>query len=237
MTVFRPRPDRANKTAIVVLPGGSFRALAWDLDGTETARWLADRGVTAFVLKYRVRPPTGQGSGGPESFDNFVKRTEPARQVAMADAVQALRLIRGNAARYGVAADRVGMIGFSAGAITVLGVSLAPGAAAKPDFAISLYGALPTEQAPGPGAPPVFVAAAQDDPQVPWQKSVAIYERWSRAGLPAEIHLYQKGGHGFGMRPHNLPADKWPLALEAWLSSRGLLGPPRAGDEATPPAR
>jgi predicted esterase len=154
----------------------------------------------------------------------------------MADAVQALRLIRGNADKYGVAADRVGMIGFSAGAITVLGVSLAPGAAAKPDFAISLYGALPTEETPGPGAPPVFVAAAQDDPQVPWQKSLAIYERWSRAGLPAEIHLYQKGGHGFGMRPHDLPADKWPLALEAWLSSHGLLGTPKAG-EATLPAR
>jgi acetyl esterase/lipase len=236
LTVFRPRPDRANKTAIVVLPGGSFRALAWDLDGTETARWLAERGVTAFVLKYRVRPPTGQGSGGPESFDAFVKRTEPARQLAMADAVQALRLIRGNADKYGVAADRVGMIGFSAGAIAVLGLALEPGAAPKPDFAISLYGALPTEEAPGPGAPPVFVAAAQDDPQVPWQKSVAIYERWSRAGLPAEIHLYQKGGHGFGMRPHDLPADKWPLALEAWLSSRSLLGTPRAG-EAKPPAR
>ena len=225
VTVFRPRTGRGNGTAMLVLPGGSFRALAWDLDGTEVAQWLADRGVTAFVLKYRVRPPAERGPGKPESFDDFVARTAPARQVAMADAGQALRLIRGNSGKYAIAADRVGMIGFSAGAITVMNAALAPEAGARPDFVISAYGAMPIEQVPAAGAPPVFVVAAQDDRQVPWQKSVAIYERWSRAGLPAEIHLYEKGGHGFGLRPHNLSADKWPLALEAWLSSRGLLGP------------
>jgi dienelactone hydrolase len=223
MTVYRPRPGSGNGTAMLVLPGGSFRALAWDLDGTETARWLVDHGVTAFVLKYRVRPPTNQAPGGPESFDGFVTRTTPARQIAMADAGQALRLIRRDSSKYGIAANRVGMIGFSAGAITVMGMAVGAEAAARPDFAVSAYGAMPTEQAPTAGAPPMFVVAAQDDPQVPWHKSLAIYEAWSRAELPAEIHLYEKGGHGFGFRQHDIPADKWPLALEAWLSSRGLL--------------
>jgi len=237
LTVVRPSQGRANGTAVVLLPGGSFRALAWDLDGTEVARWLAERGITAFILKYRVRPPTDQAQGGPESFDDFVRRTEPARQIATADARQALRLIRGNAGKYGIDAGRVGMIGFSAGAITVMGVALAPEAEARPDFAASLYGAMPTEQVPAAGAPPLFVAAAQDDPQVPWRKSVEIYERWSKAGLAAEIHLFEKGGHGFGMRAHDLPADKWPLALEAWLSSRGLLSGKGAADGASAAAR
>jgi acetyl esterase/lipase len=226
LTIFRPRPGGANGTAMLVLPGGAFRALAWDLDGTEVAHWLADRGFTAFVLKYRVRPPGDSAPSGPESFDAFLVRTKAARQVAAADAGQALQLIRANPSKYGIRADRVGMIGFSAGAIIVMGAALAPEASARPDFAMSLYGAMADDRPPSAGAPPLFVVAAQDDPQVPWRKSVEIYERWSRAGLPAEIHLYEKGGHGFSMRPHNLPADKWPLALEAWLLSRGLTSPP-----------
>jgi acetyl esterase/lipase len=229
LTIFRPKSGGAGRTAMLVVPGGAFRALAWDLDGTEVAHWLAAHGITAFLLKYRVRPPGDSAPTGPESFDDFLLRTQAARQFAAADAEQALQLIRANSAKYGVAADRVGMIGFSAGAITVMGAALSSDAAARPDFAVSVYGALPADQQPAAGAPPLFVVAAQDDPQVPWRKSVEIYERWSRAGRPAELHLYEKGGHGFGMRRHNLPADKWPQALEARLLSRGLGGPNRTG--------
>ncbi|TFI59951.1 alpha/beta hydrolase [Sphingomonas parva] len=224
LTVFRPEGPAASRTAVVVLPGGAFRALAWDMDGLEVGRWLAARGVTAFVLKYRVRPPGDEAPTGPESFDAFLARTEPARRLAVADAVQALRLVRADTAKYGIAPDRVGMIGFSAGAIVTMDAALAPDPATRPDFAVSVYGAMPAAQAPAAGAPPVFVVAAQDDPQVPSRKSVEIYQAWTRAGLPAELHLYEKGGHGFGMRPRGLAADKWPLALEAWLQARGLLG-------------
>lgn len=96
---------------------------------------------------------------------------------------------------------------------------------------MSVYGAMPTDQPPTAAAPPLFVVAAQDDPQVPWQKSVEIYERWSRAGLPAELHVFEKGGHGFGMRRRNLPVDKWPVALEAWLRSRGLTSSSNAAHQ------
>jgi acetyl esterase/lipase len=231
LTLFRPDPRKATGTAMLVVPGGAFRALAWDLEGTEVASWLARRGITAFVLKYRVRPPGDSAPARAESFDDFLSRTGPARQLALADVRQALRHIRAHASRLGVDADRVGMIGFSAGAMTVMAAATAPEAAGRPDFAAIVYGAMPADQVPPAGAPPLFVVAAQDDPQVPPKRSVEIFESWSRAHLPAELHLYAQGGHGFGMRKRKLPVDAWPSALEAWLQSRGLARP--AGGTAT----
>jgi acetyl esterase/lipase len=231
VTVFRPAAGRANGTAMLVLPGGAYRALAWDLDGIEVARWLTTRGITAFVLRYRVRPPGPSAPSGPETLDAFLDRTRAARDIAVADAQQALRLIRSSAARYGIKADRVGAIGTSAGAMTVYRLALAPAAAARPDFAVAASGALPPEAGRATGAPPIFIVAATDDPQVPPTRSTEAYERWTRAGRAAELHLYEKGGHGFGFRTRNLPVDGWTGALEAWLRARGLAtaapAPPR----------
>jgi len=114
LTVFRPA--KPNGTALVVVPGGAFRALPWDLDGLETARWLTAHGITAFVLKYRVRPP-GPEAAADRSFDDFAHRTESARAIAVADAEQAMRIVRSRARQFGVVPNRVGMIGFSAGAM------------------------------------------------------------------------------------------------------------------------
>lgn len=231
ITVVRPQAGSANGTAVLVLPGGAFRALAWDLEGMEAAQWLARRGITAFVLRYRVRPPT-DAPPGPEAFDAWLQRTQPARSVAVADARRALRLIRTRAADYRLSSGRVGMLGFSAGAITMMELALASDAADRPDFVASIYGAAPVEGEPAADAPPLFIVAAQDDPQVPPTRSVEMHRRWVRAGVPVELHLYERGGHGFGLRARNLPADDWPEALEAWLLSRGLAtaagaAPPR----------
>jgi acetyl esterase/lipase len=225
ITVARPPAGQANGTAMLVLPGGAFRALAWDLDGTEVAQWLAARGVTAFVLRYRVRPPGASAPSGPETLDAFLLRTRAARDIAVADAQQALRLIRGNARKYGITADRVGAIGASAGAMSVIDLALAPDPAARPDFAVAASGAAPPEAGPATAAPPLFIVAAQDDPQVPVARSTELFQRWTRAGRPAELHLYEKGGHGFGLRHRGQPADHWPQALEAWLASLGLAAP------------
>ena len=215
LSIFRPPPGRANGTAVIIAPGGAFRALAWDLDGTEVARWLVARGITAFVLKYRVRPP--------QSDEKPAERFKAAKAIAMADAQQALRLIRSDSVRYGVATDRVGMIGFSAGAVTAMGLALSADASVRPNFVIAAYGGIPADQAPLAGGPPVFIVAAQDDREVPSSESVNIFQTWTKANLPAELHLYEKGGHGFGMRPRNQPVDNWPLALEAWLANRGYI--------------
>lgn len=220
LTVFRPPAGEANGTAVVVLPGGSFRALAWDVDGLESARWLASKGVTAFVLKYRVRPPQKGESFG-NTLEDFAKATQERRAIAVADAKQAIRVIRSNAQRYGIKPDHVGMMGFSAGAMATVEVALGTDPLVRPSFAVAMYGAALTPVLPGEQAPPMFVAAAQDDPQLPSENSVEIFERWTKAGRPAELHVYEKGGHGFGFRRHCVPADDWPNALEAWLQSQG----------------
>ncbi len=222
LTIFRPAAGKANGTAMIVVPGGAFRALPSDLDGTETAHWLTARGITAFVLKYRVRPP--QSSPGAESFDGFAARTKAARDIAVADAEQSVRVVRSRARQMGIKPHSVGMIGFSAGAMTTIGAALANEPSVRPDFVVSLYGALLDRGAPVKDSPPLFIVAAQDDPQAPPLRSAEMFESWTRAGAPAELHLYEKGGHGFAFRLHHLPVDHWPAVLQAWLQVRGYLG-------------
>jgi acetyl esterase/lipase len=224
LTVFRPKAGQANGTAMIVVPGGAFRALPWDLDGIETSRWLTAHGITAFVLKYRVRPPPSDAPTD-RTFDGFARRTEPARVIAVADAEQAVRLIRAHAKHYGISPHKIGMIGFSAGAMATMDVALDPDEWTRPDFAASLYGALLTQKAPAKDSPPLFIAAAEDDPELSPEKSVQIFNTWTKAGLPAELHVYEHGGHGFAFRTHHTSSDQWPAAFQAWLSARGLLKP------------
>ena len=222
LTVFRPAAGKANGTATIVLPGGSFRALAWDVDGLESAKWLAGQGITAFVLKYRVRPPLPGESFG-ESLEDFAKATKGRRAIAVADTEQAIRFVRAHAGQYGVAPNRVGVVGFSAGAMATVETALTKDAGARPNFAVAMYGTALTTQAPGPDTPPLFIGAAQDDPQLPATNSADIFERWTKANRPAELHIYEKGGHGFGFRTHHDTSDTWPAALHAWLAARGYL--------------
>jgi acetyl esterase/lipase len=228
MTVFRPARGKSNGTAMVVLPGGSFRALAWDVDGLETAQWLASKGITAFVLKYRVRPPQNGESFG-ESLDDFARATRARRAIAVADAEQAIRLVRSKARKYGIIPDRVGIIVFSAGAMATVDVALASDASVRPNFAVPMYGAALNENLPGRDAPPLFIAAAQDDPQLPATNSVDIFRIWTQAGIPAELHIYERGGHGFGFRRHGSTSDTWPASFQAWLAARGYMKRPKGG--------
>ena len=222
LTVFRPAAAKEVGTAMIVVAGGAFRALPWDLDGLETARWLTDHGITAFVLKYRVRPP-GPEAAADRSFDDFARRTEAPRDIAVADAEQAIRVVRSGAKQFGIAPDRVGMIGFSAGAMTAALAADAGDPAVRPNFAALLYGALLEPSGPSAGAAPVFIVAAQDDPEAPVTHSVDMFLRWTSAKRPAELHIYERGGHGFAFRRHNLPADRWPDAFQSWLTARGYL--------------
>lgn len=169
LTVIRPAAGKANGTAVIVCPGGGFQILAWDLEGLEVGQWLADRGITAFVLKYRVRPNMtlpNPGAGAPRpkgaDFEKTTKALAPYRHIAMADGLQAVRFVRENAPRYSVAPDKIGIMGFSAGAMTTMAVVLEGRGPTHPDFAASIYGGM-ENKAPGADAPPLFVAAAQDD--------------------------------------------------------------------------
>ncbi len=230
LTVYRPAPGKANGSAVIVCPGGSFQILAWDMEGTEVAQWLADRGITAFVLKYRVRgagspPPKTDGRPDVSAFDRSLSAFRPGWDIATADGRQAVRFLRTNAARFGIAEDRIGMMGFSAGAMTTMRVAMGNDPVSRPNFATSIYGA--AEDVPPPSdAPPLFIAAAQDDMAVPVAKSLSLYAQWNAANLPAELHVYERGGHGFGMRRHETTVDGWPTAFELWLKVQGwIVGP------------
>ncbi len=232
-TVLRPQAGRATGAGMIVLPGGGFGALAWDLEGTEVARWLADRGITAFILKYRVggSDPAMQAKiaeilskqlSPEERFDQFMQVIEPRRRIAVEDAAQAVRLIRADPNKYGVAADRIGVMGFSAGAMTTMGLVLEGDAATRPNFAAPIYGAMPSAPVPKDG-PPIFIAVAADDKTVAAAKSIAMFEAWQQAGLRAELHIYETGGHGFGLGKPDTATTGWTDNFAAWLVAHELM--------------
>lgn len=224
LTVFRPASGKANGAAVVVLPGGGFGGLAWDLEGIEPAQWLVSRGITAFVLKYRVgHIALEPGQAPPKDMDGMLRLMEPGRLLAVADAVQALKQVRGAAAKFGIDPDRVGMMGFSAGAITTLGVAMQADASSRPNFAVAAYGMPVNADQPAADAPPLFLVHAQDDTTVPAAGSTKLFEQWQHVRRPAELHIYSKGGHGFGMRLKDQPVGQWPEALGAWLTSSGVM--------------
>lgn len=216
VTIIRPPAGQANGAAMIVLPGGAFGVLAWDVEGTEVGQYLAKRGITAFVLKYRVRTPklrSVQAIGAQKWFDSV-------RTAAAADAMQAVRFVRGNAQRYGIEPNRVGMIGFSAGAITMLRVLQDADASARPNIAASVYGLL-FDQKVRPKSTPMFIAVAQDDPSV--KHAETIHARWQQAGAPSELHIFKSGGHGFGLGCAGTESVKFPRLFELWLRKQGFL--------------
>lgn len=214
ITAYLPDPARATGTGVVIAPGGAFVALALSLEGTDVARWLQQRGIAAFVLKYRTM--ARRGDGIPEMD------MDTAGRYGIADGIQALRVVRAHAAEWGVDPDRVGFLGFSAGAMVASGALLQPDSAARPRFAALVYGG-PFGRMPAipPSLPPTFLAWAQDDPLAlaPVQR---FYAALLEAGIKPEAHVYAAGGHGFGMRPQGTSSDHWIDDLYAWLQAQGL---------------
>jgi acetyl esterase/lipase len=240
LTVFRPASDRrATGAGMIVLPGGGWNSLAWDLEGTEIAHWLTNRGITAFVLKYRVYDPDAAmwsrfkelmaQPATPSRFDEFMKLLEPRRQIAVEDAMQAMRVVRSDAQKYGVSADRIGMMGFSAGAITTMSVVLEGDATTRPNFAAPIYGANASDKAPSKDSPPLFVVVAADDPLTLASESVEMFKAWQSAGAPAELHIYESGSHGFGSGKPGTTTAGWTDAFADWLRVHKLIAAQESG--------
>jgi acetyl esterase/lipase len=237
LTPFLPDPSKASGAAVIVAPGGGFRALSMENEGSNVARALAERGIAAFVLKYRLNqtpatldefakapmgpPPAGAGATRPAtrpSPDEMATRIGP--QIADADA--AFALVRANAAKWHVDPDRIGMIGFSAGAMLTMAVTLR-GHDANPAFIGNIYGPLGAVDVP-PDAPPLFAAVAADDP-IFGQNNFGLIEAWRKANRPVEFHYYEQGGHGFGMYAKETTSTGWFDAYVKWLGMHGYLRP------------
>ena len=214
LTAYLPERTRATGTGVIIAPGGAFVALAIDLEGNNVARWLQERGIAAFVLKYRIMEKRQEGIPA--------MNMDEAGKYGIADGIQALRVIRQHAAEWGVAPDRIGCLGFSAGAMVTSGALLQEDAAARPNFAAMIYGG-PFGRMPAIPAklPPLFLAWAQDD-TVALAPVVKFYDALKSAGHKPEVHIFSAGGHGFGMRKQGTSSDRWIDAFYYWLEAQGF---------------
>jgi acetyl esterase/lipase len=227
LTAFAPK-EKNTGAAVVVFPGGSYKILAIDLEGTEVCDWLTSRGITCVLLKYRV-PDTGP---------------YPKSDEALQDAQRAVGMVRAHAAEWKVDPKRVGVLGFSAGAHLATAVSThygmrlyprvddADDVSCRPDFAVVVYPgylalaeknfAFTPDIPVTRETPPTFLVQAEDDP-VHVENAVVYFLALKGAGVPAELHLYAKGGHGYGLRRTQLPVTGWPDRVDEWLKTIGMV--------------
>jgi len=225
ITLYRPAKERDTGAAVLICPGGGYNILAWDLEGTEVADWLNSIGVTGIVLKYRVP-----------------RRKERKKHDApLQDAQRAMSLVRKHADEWGIDSKRIGILGFSAGGHLSAATSTnfdqrhydvideVESISCRPNFAVLVY---PAYLMDGDGlvpeirvtaeTPQTFFAHASDD-GISSENSIAMYLALKKAKVPAELHIYASGGHGFGLRASEHPASTWPRRCEQWMRSRGLL--------------
>ena len=234
LTPFLPDPAKASGAAVIVAPGGGFRTLSMENEGYDVARALAAKGVAAFVLKYRLNQTPRDMPAFERSMAEMFSATaarpprpDPAQMMAglapqIADARAAFALVRRRAGEWRVNPDRIGTIGFSAGAMLTMATTLA-GQDAKPAFIANIYGPLSPVDVPA-DAPPLFVALAADDPFFA-NAGFGLIEKWRAAKRPTEFHLYEQGGHGFGMYPKTTTSTGWFDAFTRWLGMHGMLKP------------
>lgn len=226
-----PKGVKNTGTAIVIAPGGGFQSLSINREGKELAEILSKKGITAFILKYRLNK-TETNDPAREMMDKlkdraaFEKNSLATIQLAAKDGKTALNYVRSNASKYGINAKKVGIIGFSAGSTVAMETVLDNNPEQLPDFVANIYGGPRPEllSVPVPEKKiPMFVCAASDDQLKLAPRSIQMYNKWLDAGQTVELHMYSKGGHGFGTGKQNLPVDSWETRFEEWLQLQGFL--------------
>jgi acetyl esterase/lipase len=219
-------PEEPNGASVIIAPGGGFHALSINSEGNDVATWLNERGVTAFVLRYRLVPTGAEGVAEMMGKNPEQARTDMAAilPLAGADGLRALKLVRERAEEFNIDPDRVGFMGFSAGGAVAVMAATNYDDASRPAFVAPIYAGVGnfTELQVPADAPPLFVVAASDDQLGLARDSVTLYNKWLQAGKSVEMHLYASGGHGFGMRQQNLPTDTWIARFGEWLNAQGF---------------
>lgn len=229
LTPFLPSKSNASGAAVIVAPGGGFRTLSMENEGWDVAKALAKKGVAAFVLKYRLNPT-------PADLAEYASPKRPASPPArrpvtaqdpalafapqVADATAAFEVIRNRSAEWNIDPSKVGMIGFSAGAMLTLSTALY-GKNVNPAFLGDIYGPLSAVKVPA-DAPPLFIALAADDPLFS-NAGFGLIESWKAAKRPVEFHFFERGGHGFGMYQKETTSTGWFEAFASWLRMHGFI--------------
>ena len=248
---YLPKKSKATGTAVIIAPGGAFMLLSIDHEGNQVAEWLQEKGIAAFVLKYRVAetppgfsfgaPGAGRGAAGPGQAGRAAgapgaagrgpagaaggMNMDESGKYGIADGIQAIKVVRQHAAEWGINPTRVGFMGFSAGAMVTSGTLLQEDAAGRPDFAAPIYGGPFGVMPPVPaGLPPVFLAWAQDD-TLAGPSAMRFYQALRAAGYQPELHIFRSGGHGFGMMKNGKSSDHWIDSFYYWLESLGFASP------------
>jgi acetyl esterase/lipase/lysophospholipase L1-like esterase len=229
LTVYAPDSSVANKTAMIICPGGGFHLLSINSEGIDVANWLTKKGITCFVLKYRLIHST---TNDPiqDMMDMINKKgasddqTKNVIAMGISDGREALAYVRKHAAEYNIDPDKIGIMGFSAGGTVAASSAFNYTADNKPDFVAPIYPFFPdSAQTTVPAdAPPMFIVAATNDQLGLAPHSISLYNKWLSSKHSAELHMYVKGGHGFGMRTQNIPTDSWIERFGDWLQVMDL---------------
>lgn len=234
--LFSPDKTNALSTAVIVCPGGGNYYLEYVKEGTLVAEWLAKKGITAFVLKYRLNKTPEDPSEFKEYEENWNSRlrsgpgasinrpksslSSGSRYLGGEDGIRAIEYIRNHAAEFNIDPNKVGIMGFSAGGAVTMYSVLNSTQGKQPNFAAPIYGGnLNGKEVPA-DAPPIFIAGAADDAIA--AGSPDLYKAWRNAGKSAELHIYSKGGHGFGLIPRDMPVDSWIERFYDWLKISGF---------------
>jgi acetyl esterase/lipase len=238
LTIFRPKAGVATGAAVIIAPGGGFQRLAIDGEGYAAAKYLAERGITGIVLKYRtdVTPEDRLPQSGalPDGAQGAVRATKPGpangpatprpapntsvgAHQAVADGLSAVRYVRDHAGELNISTQRVGFLGFSAGSFVAMELAVDTDAASRPDFVGAIYAPRPADMVVPADAPPLFLAVAADDEVVHASSSLQIFQNWQAAGRSAELHVFESGKHGFNMSRQMKDSDHWIDEYLWWL--------------------
>ena len=231
LTVYTPDASVANGTAVVICPGGGFVALAMGNEGYDVAKWLVKKGITCFVLKYRLaHVPTNDPV---QFFNDAVHGADKEKQkqqmaavpLCIADGRAAIAYLRAHAKDLNINPNRIGIMGFSAGGTITASSVFNYTPENKPDFAAAIYAYFPKmmQGTVSDDAPPMFIAVAANDPLNLQSNSVDLFTAWNTAKKEVEVHVFNQGGHGFGMRVQHLTSDGWIENFAGWLATKGLL--------------
>lgn len=233
LTVYPPDGAHApTGTAVIVCPGGGFHSLSIMQEGYDVVKWLQSKGITAFLLRYRLVHIEGGDPYKQENDDRTRKgagaEISTVVNMAVADGKQALAYVRTHAAEYGIDPKRIGIISFSAGGVISAAAAYNYTLENRPDFVGFIYGGLrpsETQNNIPADAPPLFIAAASNDNYNLEMVAVSLYTSWVTAKHSAELHIYAQGGHGFGLKKQGIPTDTWTDRFIDWMKLQGFLKP------------